>query len=149
MTLSGEIIVAILAGLAGVIGGVVGAYAALRKLPLERRKLQSEATQEEAGATEREAGAAEKWEGIAGRAATRIADMEENERKAKDRIDGLERRVIVLEGLLQLANERIDALECDNGDLREWAARLVFQVASLGGQPVPIVHKKDRREEGD
>lgn len=103
----------LISNLAAIVLALVAVYVAWRKTPAERRDI--------------EGSAADKFEQIAGRAALRI--------------DTLEKRVDELERQLKDAKSRIGELEGENGDLRDWAERLVHQVRSLGQEPVKLLLK--------
>ena len=99
-----------IASLAGVLGGLIAIYATWRKVPHENRGF--------------DASAAEAFEKAATSAAERATRLEE-------RIEKLER-------LTADQETRIETLEAENDDLRDWAERLVHQVQSMGLEPVKI-----------
>lgn len=92
-------------------------YIAYRKAPAEARHLS-------ASAGSSEADTAEKYRAIADRAADRALAVDQ-------RLQQLEKQVI--EQSLE-----IEDLKCENARLAHWADRLVHQVISLGGRPVPM-----------
>ncbi len=53
-----------------------------------------------------------------------------------------------LREIIAALRERIDELEADNGDLKDWAARLVEQLIKAGVKPVDFIRRK-RERDGD
>lgn len=103
-----------------IVGAAMAIYAVWRKVPHEARGF--------------DASAAEAFE----KAAT----------SAAERATRLEARIEKLEKLTSDQEARIETLECENEDLRDWIERLVHQVQSLGAVPVQI-RKRGKKEVRD
>lgn len=99
-----------IASFIAVIGSFVSIYIVYRKLPHETHGI--------------DASAVESYERAVTSAANRAVKLEE--------------RISHLEKITADQNDRIDALEQENSDLRDWVERLVHQVQSLGHDPVKM-----------
>ena len=107
-----------------IISTLISLSASMGALYIAYRKFPSEARHLSASSGSSEADTAEKYRAIADRAADRALALDQ-------RIQQLEKRV------LEQAEE-MEHLRCENERLAHWAGRLVHQVKSMGGDPVPM-----------
>lgn len=120
-----------LTSLFAVIGSAIAIYLAYRKAPHEESSLDAGTakTYEEAAA-------------LAGERANRL-DKEIDELRAENHVQNKTIKeqgtlIDMLVGKDAEKEKRIRFLEVENGNLRDWASRLVIQVEDLGGTPVKL-----------
>jgi chromosome segregation ATPase len=143
----------------------------LFKAPAEKKKLVKEGEASDADAELSQASAIEKYEQTVSRMADRQTNLEKQNDALKDQIrcdrDAFNSRIDLLEQesqQVQAENARlrmeVDALKTEietykianksllheNGELKEWAERLVNQIKGLGAEPTPFIQKARSNE---
>jgi SMC interacting uncharacterized protein involved in chromosome segregation len=135
MTLDWNIII----GLVGILSTLSMIVLGIVKLPAERKKMNADSAKSfaEAAKISEEAAALS-----AKRALAASDDLESYKIQVKVDIDELKCEVEKLKKENKLKDEMIVDLQLQLDDVQDWAERLVFQVKSLGGDPVKIRKRK-------
>ena len=123
-----------IASIVGVVLSLIAVIVAWRKAPHEERNLDSSAAKafEEAASL-----AAQRSE----RLDQKITQLEKLVAELQCKVKNVETENLDLKAETKRQDERIRVLEEENGDLMEWAEKLVIQVRNLGGTPIVWVRK--------
>ncbi len=131
MTLDWNIII----GLVGILSTLSMIVLGIVKLPAERKKMNADSAKSfaEAAKISEEAAALS-----AKRALIASDDLETYKTQVKLDIDELKCEIEKLKLENKAKDEIIEGLQVQLDDVQDWAERLVYQVKSLGGDPVKI-----------